>query len=73
MPSSLSGFCEEPGGAGSCFFGTENWALVLDNEASVLVINPCATNPQMQWLTLKAAKSKEWSVGTENWKGEERA
>lgn len=55
MPSSLSGFCEEPGGAGSCFFGIEDWALVLDNEESVLVINPCATNPQMQWLTLKAA------------------
>lgn len=50
MPSSLSSFCEEPGGA-----GIENWALVLDNEESVLVINPCATNPQMQWLTLKAA------------------
>lgn len=48
MPSFPSGFCEEPGGAGPCFSGIENWALILDNEESVLVINPGATNPQTQ-------------------------
>lgn len=55
MLSSPSDFCEEPGGSVSCFFGIENWALILDNEESVLVIDPYATNPQTQWISLKAA------------------